>query len=81
MRRSEANQRLAWLKDWRCDMSTSREAPRPWTLDEEKKLDDLLEAGKDAAEIAVELQRTRQAIYGRLQRLYRKRAKPRTVSA
>jgi DNA-binding NarL/FixJ family response regulator len=62
-------------------MGTSREAPRPWTLDEEKKLDDLLEAGKDAAEIAVELKRTRQAIYARLQRLYRKRAKPRTVSA
>jgi hypothetical protein len=57
-------------------MSPSKPAPRPWTADEEKKLDELLEAGKEAGEIAVALQRTRQAIYARLQRLYRKRAKP-----
>jgi DNA-binding NarL/FixJ family response regulator len=56
-------------------MSPSKPASRPWTVDEEKKLDELLEAGKDASEIAVALQRTRQAIYARLQRLYRKRAK------
>jgi hypothetical protein len=57
-------------------VSHSRPARRPWTADEEKKLDELLEAGKDTREIAVALQRTRQAIYGRLQRLYRKRSKP-----
>jgi DNA-binding CsgD family transcriptional regulator len=56
-------------------MRPSRAAPRPWTAEAEKKLDELLEAGKDAGEIAVVLQRTRQAIYSRLQRLYRKRSK------
>jgi hypothetical protein len=35
----------------------------------------MLNAGKEAAEIAVALKRTRQAIYARLQRRYRK-AKP-----
>jgi hypothetical protein len=57
-------------------MSSPRQAPRRWTADDEKKLDELLKAGKGAAEIAVVLQRTRQAIYARLQRHYRKRAKP-----
>jgi hypothetical protein len=57
-------------------MTTPRPAPRPWTADEEKKLDDLLEAGKDAGEMAVAVQRTLQAIYARLQRLYRKQRKP-----
>jgi hypothetical protein len=49
---------------------------RPWTADEEKKLDELLEPGKDTREIAVALQQTRQAIYARLQCLYIKRSKP-----
>jgi IS30 family transposase len=49
---------------------------RPWTVDEQTKLDDLLEAGKTALEIATSLQRKPQAIYARLQRLYRKRPKP-----
>jgi hypothetical protein len=57
------------------EMSHSRLARRPWTVDEEKKLDELLEAGKDAGEMAVALQRTRQAIYSRLHRVYRKRAR------
>ena len=34
----------------------------------------LLDAGKTAAEVAIELDRTRHAIYGRIQRFYRKRA-------
>jgi hypothetical protein len=50
-------------------------ARRPWTVDEQKKLDDLMEAGKTAAEIAT-AQRTPPSIYSRLQRLYRKRPKP-----
>jgi DNA-binding NarL/FixJ family response regulator len=54
-------------------MSESRPAVRPWTSGEENKLRDMLHGGKTADEIAVELQRTRQAIYARLQRLYRKR--------
>jgi hypothetical protein len=49
---------------------------RPWTADEKKKLDDLLRTGKDAGEIATALQRTRQAIYARLQSLDIKRRKP-----
>jgi DNA-binding NarL/FixJ family response regulator len=57
------------------EMSASRPATRRWTPDEECKLDELLDAGKDAAEIAVALNRTRQAVYARLQRRYRKRAK------
>jgi hypothetical protein len=59
-------------------MSTSELTPRRWTTDEQKKLDELLKAGKEAGEIAVALQRTRPAIYSRLQRLYRKRRKPST---
>ena len=47
-------------------------ASRRWTSDEKAELDRLLDAGKEAAEIAVVLNRTRQAIYARLQRLYRK---------
>jgi hypothetical protein len=35
----------------------------------------MLDAGKAADEVAVELNRTPFAIYGRLQRLYRKRAR------
>jgi hypothetical protein len=41
-----------------------------------EKLDDLMEAGKTAAEIATALQRTPPSIYSRLQRLYRKQPKP-----
>jgi IS30 family transposase len=59
-------------------MSPLTPARRPWTADEQKKLDDMLDAGKTVIEIATVLQRTRQAIYARLQRLYRKRSKPST---
>jgi hypothetical protein len=48
---------------------------RRWTLDEVKQLEEMLNAGKTAPEIARELKRTAQAIYARLQRLYRKRAR------
>jgi DNA-binding NarL/FixJ family response regulator len=54
-------------------MSPSTPTRQPWTVDEQKKLGDLLEAGKTAPEIATALKRTSQAIYARLQRLYRKR--------
>jgi IS30 family transposase len=50
-------------------------ASRRWTPDEKAELDRLLDAGREAAEIAVALNRTRQAIYARLQRLYRKGAR------
>jgi hypothetical protein len=45
---------------------------RRWTIDENTELDRLLDADKEAAEIAVALNRTRQAVYARLQRIYRK---------
>jgi IS30 family transposase len=50
-------------------------ASRRWTSDEKAELDRLLDAGKEAAEIAAVLNRTRPAIYARLQRLYRKGAR------
>ena|ERR1700677_1707779 len=56
-------------------MSPSRPARRSWTADEGKKLNDLLRAGKDAGQIATALQRTRVAIYARLQRHDIKRKK------
>jgi hypothetical protein len=37
----------------------SRPPARPWTSDEENKLRNMLDAGKTADEIAVELKRTR----------------------
>ena len=45
---------------------------RRWTIDDNTELDRLLNADKEAAEIAVALNRTRQAVYARLQRIYRK---------
>ena len=47
-------------------------ASRRWTSDEKAELDRLLDAGKEAGEIAVAINRTRPSIYARLQRLYRK---------
>jgi IS30 family transposase len=46
---------------------------RRWTLAEEKQLQDMLDAGMKAAEVGEKLKRTRQAIYARLQRIYRNR--------
>jgi hypothetical protein len=57
-------------------MNPSIPTPRPWTADEQKKLDELLDAGKEAGEIAAVLHRTRQAVYARLQRRYRRRVRP-----
>jgi hypothetical protein len=56
-------------------MSFSTPTRQPWTVDEQKKLDDLLEAGKNVVEIAPLLRRTRQSIYSQLQRLDIKRKK------
>jgi hypothetical protein len=46
---------------------------RRWTSEEDNELMVMLDAGKIAPEIALKLNRTPQAIYARLQRLYRKR--------
>jgi hypothetical protein len=54
-------------------MSALKPAARPWTSGEENKLRDMLGAGKAANEIAAELNRTRLAVYSRLQRLDRMR--------
>ena len=56
-------------------MSGSKPAARRWTSGEDDKLRNMLDVGKTADEIAVELDRTHLAIYARLQRLYRKRAR------
>jgi hypothetical protein len=56
-------------------MDTSRRTTRRWTPDDERKLDELLDARKEASEIALALNRTRQAVYAQLQRRYRKRAR------
>jgi IS30 family transposase len=53
----------------------SKPPARRWTLGEDDKLLDLMDVGRTADEIAVELNRTYSAIYSRLQRLYRKRAR------
>ena len=49
--------------------SSSKPVLRPWTAEEQKKLHDLLRAGKDPGEIAAALRRTRHAVYVRLRRL------------
>jgi hypothetical protein len=46
---------------------------RRWTSGEENKLREMLDAGKTADKIAVVLNRTRAAVYARLQRAYRMR--------
>ena len=56
-------------------MSPSKPARRPWTVNEQKKLADLVSAGKSGPEIATALKRTPQSIYSQLQRLDIKRKK------
>ena len=57
-------------------MTGPKPVGRRWTWAEEKQLQDMLDAGMTAGEAATKLGRTRQSIYARLQRLYRKRVKP-----
>ena len=47
-------------------------AGRLWTPAKGKQLQDMLDAGKTAVEISRKLRRTFQAIYARLQRVYRR---------
>jgi hypothetical protein len=61
-------------------MKDSESARRPWTPEDQEELDALLNAGREAAEIAVTLNRTRQAVYARLQRLYRKQTRLQALS-
>ena len=60
-------------------MKTPHPTRRRWTSVEEQKLDDLLDAGEKAVEIAVMLNRSPQAIYTLLQRRYRKEARLSTL--
>jgi hypothetical protein len=55
------------------EMTGPRPVGRRWTAAEEKQLQEMLDAGMTGAEAATKLERTRQSIYARLQRLYRKR--------
>jgi hypothetical protein len=58
-------------------VKTTGQANWPWTPYEDRKLRELHNAGKKVAEIAVELGRTRHAIYARLHRLAKdERVKP-----
>jgi DNA-binding NarL/FixJ family response regulator len=50
-----------------------RPAGRRWTEAEERQLGEMLDAGMKVPNIARKLNRTAQAIYARLQRIYRKR--------
>jgi hypothetical protein len=59
----------------RAEGEEMKPASRRWTSDEITEFDRLLDAGKEAADIAVALNRTRPAIYARRQRLYRKSAR------
>ena len=55
------------------DAKMSNSKANRWTAAELDRLQSLLDAGKTAREIAIELERTPSAIYGQVQRLYRKR--------
>jgi len=57
------------------EMSGSKPAAKRWTPGDDDKLRAMLDIGKTADEIAVDLNRTHLAIYARLQRLYRKIAR------
>jgi hypothetical protein len=52
------------------EMTEPKAAGRRWTSAEEKKLKEMLDAGMTASEIAPTINRTTQAIYARLQRIY-----------
>jgi DNA-binding CsgD family transcriptional regulator len=54
-------------------MAEPRPRGRVWTPGEDSQLREMLDAGKRTSEIAQKLHRTPQAIYAKLQRLYRKR--------
>ena len=54
-------------------MTGPRPAERRWTAVEESQLQKMLDAGVKVPNIARKLDRTAQAIYARLQRIYRRR--------
>jgi hypothetical protein len=55
-------------------MKTPNLTRRRWTPEEKQKLDELIDAGVEGAEIII-LNRSRQAIYALMQRRYRKQAR------
>ena len=57
----------------RANQMSKSKATKRWTDAELDRLRSLLDTGKTAREIAVELDRTPLAIYGQVQRIYRKR--------
>ncbi|MCK1284350.1 helix-turn-helix domain-containing protein [Bradyrhizobium sp. 44] len=56
-------------------MSNNRQEVRPWSHEEEAQLLALLDQGKTATEIGERLGRSRQAVYGRLQRFRKQRGR------
>jgi IS30 family transposase len=51
-------------------MTEPKMVARRWTSAEENELKEMLDAGMTASEIAPKINRTTQAIYARLQRIY-----------
>jgi IS30 family transposase len=60
-------------------VTEQKTAWRHWTSEEEIQLRDMMDAGITEAEISLKLNRTKQAIYARLQRVYRLR-RPKSAS-
>src|SRR3954463_5399955 len=56
-------------------MSNSRHEIRPWSPEEEAQLLALLDEGMTATELGERLGRSRQAVYGRLQRFRKQRGR------
>ncbi|WP_377830514.1 helix-turn-helix domain-containing protein [Bradyrhizobium lupini] len=63
----DAPQRFCWHES----MSNNRQEIRPWSPEEEAQLLALFNEGMTAGELAERLGRSRQAVYGRLQRFRR----------
>ncbi|MCK1296538.1 helix-turn-helix domain-containing protein [Bradyrhizobium sp. 30] len=56
-------------------MSDNRQEIRPWTPEEEARLLALHDEGMTASELGERLGRSRQAVYGRLQRFRKQRGR------
>lgn len=67
----DAPQRFCWQES----MSNDRQEIRPWSPEEEAQLLALLDEGMTATELGERLGRSRQAVYGRLQRFRKQRGR------
>ncbi|MCK1536067.1 winged helix-turn-helix transcriptional regulator [Bradyrhizobium sp. 171] len=67
----DAPQRFCWHES----MSNNRQEIRPWSPEEEARLLALHDEGMTATELGERLGRSRQAVYGRLQRFRKQRGR------